>query len=144
VGERLFREAKISVGLLAVNHDPANAAVVRHSIAADLADRAVTPERIDDVVLVASELVSNAVVHSPDEVAGDDLDVAWDIQPDCVVIRVVDTNPELPHRRPATETDTRGRGLSIVAALALDWGVKRTASGKQVWARVPIGSANPI
>lgn len=132
------------MGLLAVNHDPANAAVVRHSIAADLADRAVTPDRIDDVVLVASELVSNAVVHSPAQVAEGDLDVAWEVQPDCVVIKVVDTSPDLPHRRSSASTDTRGRGLSIVAALALDWGVTRTGSGKQVWARVPIGSANPI
>ena len=131
------------MGLLAVNHDPANAAAVRHSIAADLADRAVTPERIDDVVLVASELVSNAVVHATGPAEQPDLDVTWDVQPDCVVIKVVDPSPELPHRRPSGSTDTRGRGLSIVAALALDWGVRRTASGKQVWARVPIGSANP-
>jgi anti-sigma regulatory factor (Ser/Thr protein kinase) len=132
------------VGLLAVNHDPANAAVVRHSIAADLADRAVTPERIDDVVLVASELVSNAVVHAEGQGGKDDLDIAWELQPDCVLIRVLDTSPDLPFRRTTKASDTRGRGLSIVAALALDWGVKRTSSGKQVWARVPIGSTNPV
>jgi anti-sigma regulatory factor (Ser/Thr protein kinase) len=142
--EGFLREAKVVVGLLAVSHDPANAAVVRHSIAADLAGRDVTAEGIDDVVLVASELVSNAVVHATGDANQEDLDVAWDVQPDCVVIRVVDGSPDLPHRRSTSSTDTRGRGLSIVAALALDWGVKRTASGKQVWARVPIGSTNPI
>jgi anti-sigma regulatory factor (Ser/Thr protein kinase) len=131
------------VGLLVVNHDPANAAVVRHSIAADLADHAVTPERIDDVVLVASELITNAVVHTAGPGAEDDLDVTWELQPDCVVIKVLDTNPDLPHVRTTKASDTRGRGLSIVAALALDWGVRRTPGGKQVWARVPIGSANP-
>ncbi|MDT4911623.1 MAG: hypothetical protein QOC66_751, partial [Pseudonocardiales bacterium] len=31
-----------------------------------------------------------------------------------------------------------GRGLTIVAALAADWGVRRNARGKQVWARVAI------
>ena len=130
------------MGLLAVNHDPANAAVVRHSIAADLADHSVAPDRIDDVVLVASELVSNAVVHAANGVE-EDLDVAWEVQPDCVLIKVVDASPDLPRRRSTNDTDTRGRGLSIVASLALDWGVRRTASGKQVWARVPIASAHP-
>jgi anti-sigma regulatory factor (Ser/Thr protein kinase) len=129
------------VGLLAVNHDPINAAVVRHSIAADLSARSVAPERIDDVVLVASELVSNAVVHATNR-AEENLDVAWEVQPDCVLIRVLDASPDLPRRRSTNDTDTRGRGLSIVAALALDWGVRRTASGKQVWARVPIADGS--
>lgn len=127
------------MGLLAVNHDPANAAVVRHSIAADLSTRAVAPERIDDVVLVASELVSNAVLHTAANRVDEELDVAWEIRPGCVLIQVLDGSPDLPRRRPTNENDTRGRGLSIVAALALDWGVRRTANGKQVWARVPIG-----
>lgn len=129
------------MGLLAVNHDPANAAVVRHSIAADLASRAVAPDRIDDVVLVASELLSNAVVHAATRV-DEDLDVAWEVQPDCVLIEVADASPDLPRRRSTNDSDTRGRGLSIVAALALDWGVRRTATGKQVWARVPIAAAH--
>ena len=126
------------MGALAVNHDPANAAVVRHSIAADLSSRAVAQDRIADVVLVASELVSNAVVHTAPNLIDQDLDIAWEIQPDCVLIQVVDASPDLPRPRSTNETDTRGRGLSIVAALALDWGVRRTPSGKQVWARVPL------
>jgi hypothetical protein len=69
------------------------------------------------------------------------LDVTWDVQPDCVLLKVIDASPDLPMRRSTNDTDTRGRGLSIVAALALDWGVRRTTSGKQVWARVPIGDA---
>jgi anti-sigma regulatory factor (Ser/Thr protein kinase) len=128
------------VGLLAVNHDPANAAVVRHSISDDLSSRAVPQDRIADVVLVASELVSNAVVHTEANRVEEELDVAWDIEPDSVLIRVLDPSPDLPRRRSPNAHDTRGRGLSIVAALALDWGVRRTASGKQVWARVPIAA----
>ena len=126
------------MGVLAVNHDPAMAAVVRRSIAADLADRAVSQDRIDDVVLVASELVSNAVVHAGNR-TDEELDVTWDVQPDYVLVKVLDASPDLPLRRSTNDTDTRGRGLSIVAALALDWGVRRTTAGKQVWARVPTG-----
>jgi anti-sigma regulatory factor (Ser/Thr protein kinase) len=125
------------VGVLAVNHDPASAAFVRRSIADDLANQAIAPDCIDDIVLVASELVGNAVIHTSAR-AGDELDIWWDIEPDSVVVRVVDYSTDLPRRRSTNETDTRGRGLSIVAALALDWGVRRTERGKQVWARVPI------
>lgn len=125
------------MGLLAVAPDPASAALVRHSIAADLLSRRVDHERIDDVVLVASELVTNAVLHAPtpDEA---ELDVSWEVRPDSVVVQVLDSNPDLPRQRTANETDTRGRGLYIVAALALDWGVCRTDKGKQVWARLPL------
>lgn len=129
------------MGLLAVNHDPTNAAVVRRSIAADLAGRSIAPDRIDDVVLVASELVSNAVMHTATDRVDDELDVRWDVQPDCVLVRVMDASPDLPRPRQANPYDARGRGLSIVAALALDWGVRRTDGGKQVWARVPIAVA---
>ena len=135
------RQRAERVGLLAVNHDPANAALVRRSIAADLAGRAIAAEHIDDVVLVASELVSNAVMHTAGDQLDDELDVLWDVQPDCVVVQVTDASPDLPRRRPTNPADARGRGLSIVAALALDWGVRRTESGKQVWARVPIALA---
>ena len=124
-----------------MNHDPANAAIVRRSIAADLASHSIAADRIDDVVLVASELVSNAVMHTATDRVDEALDVLWDIQPDCVFVRVMDASPDLPRPRPASPYDARGRGLSIVAALALDWGVRRTSSGKQVWARVPIALA---
>jgi anti-sigma regulatory factor (Ser/Thr protein kinase) len=127
------------VGVLAVTHDPASAARVRHSIADDLLRREVVQDRIDDVVLVANELVTNAVLHAaaPD----DGLDVVWEVAPDYVFVQVADASAELPRRRTTDETLGRGRGLSIVAALALDWGVRRTDHGKQVWARVPIAVA---
>jgi anti-sigma regulatory factor (Ser/Thr protein kinase) len=128
------------VGLLAVNHDPASAAYVRRYIADDLARRSVSRDCIDDVVLVASELVGNAITHAPAPV-DHELDVSWDLEPDAVVVRVLDGSRDLPHRQPRDTSHTGGRGLSIVAAIALDWGVRRTELGKQVWARVPIARA---
>jgi anti-sigma regulatory factor (Ser/Thr protein kinase) len=125
------------VGTLAVAYEPASAARVRHSITDDLVSEQVTPDSIDDVVLVASELVGNAVLHAPAGVSSA-LDVMWDIEPDAVVVQVLDGSPELPRQRSTNENETGGRGLRIVAALASDWGVRRSAGGKQVWARVPI------
>jgi anti-sigma regulatory factor (Ser/Thr protein kinase) len=127
----------MSLGTLAVAHDPASAALVRRSIAADLDARAISSDCIDDVVLVASELVGNAVVHAT-AALDHELDVSWDIEPGAVVVRVRDGSADLPRQRSTNQTETGGRGLTIVAAVALDWGVRRTGGGKQVWARVPV------
>jgi two-component sensor histidine kinase len=127
----------MSLGTLAVRHDPTSAALVRHSIADDLASMAVTPDSIDDVVLVASELVGNAVLHAAASY-DQELDVRWDVESDTVTVQVVDGSADLPRQRSTNESETGGRGLAIVAALAVDWGVRRNERGKQVWARVPI------
>jgi anti-sigma regulatory factor (Ser/Thr protein kinase) len=124
------------LGTLAVAHDPTSAALVRRSIAADLSTEHVDPDSIDDVVLVASELVGNAVLHA--SALDQELDVAWDVEPESVVVRVLDGSTDLPRQRSTNQNETGGRGLSIVAAIALDWGVRRTERGKQVWARIPI------
>jgi two-component sensor histidine kinase len=127
----------MSLGALAVRHDPASAGLVRRSIADDLSARSVTPASIDDVVLVANELVGNAVVHTSVRPDGA-LAVDWQLEGETVVISVGDGSPQLPQVRPTTEAETGGRGLTIVAALAAEWGVRRTDEGKQVWARVPV------
>ena len=127
----------MDVGTLLVRHHPASAAVVRREVAADLHAHAVTPDSVDDVVLVISELVGNAVTHSGDG----DLDVAWTVEDDVVIVRVHDASPEAPQLRHVDASSTNGRGLAIVAALALEWGSHRVGNGKQVWARVPVRHA---
>ncbi|SHG21957.1 Anti-sigma regulatory factor (Ser/Thr protein kinase) [Jatrophihabitans endophyticus] len=124
--------------MLLVRHDPTSASVVRREIAADLSARAITPDSVDDVVLVASELVGNAVRHVDDPA---DLDIAWDVDDSTVLVRVRDTGSEDPHLQHVGAEATGGRGLAIVSALALEWGVQRVGHGKQVWARVPIRQA---
>jgi anti-sigma regulatory factor (Ser/Thr protein kinase) len=125
------------LGTLAVRHDPTSAALVRRSIANDLAGNGIDDDSIDDVVLVASELVGNAVTHAPARFDSG-LNVTWEVEPDAVVVRVLDGSPDLPRQRSTNDNETGGRGLTIVAALAADWGVRRNARGKQVWARVAI------
>ena len=125
----------MSVGMLCVRHDASSASVVRREIAADLSARHVTADSVDDVVLVVSELVGNAVVHST---PASDLDVAWDVDGNTVIVRVKDDGETCPSPRDATADATSGRGLAIVAALSTEWGVQRATRGKQVWAKVPV------
>ncbi|MEU6101382.1 ATP-binding protein [Streptomyces flaveolus] len=88
----------------------------------------------EDVLLVVSELVTNACLHAegPDELS---------ITCDKKVIRLEVSDrgagqpaPRTPHRagRPG------GHGMFIVQRLCLDWGVVRTpgVAGKRVWAEL--------
>lgn len=128
------------MGTLLVRDCAAEARGVRDNLAAALADR-VAPDSLDDVLLVATELVSNAVRHGG---AGSGagrrsrLDVTWRLDHDAVVIAVRDPSRALPKVRPLDVFRTGGRGLAIVSAIASDWGVRRLRTGKQVWARVPV------
>jgi anti-sigma regulatory factor (Ser/Thr protein kinase) len=125
------------VGVLAVNHVPQSAAVARRAVGDDLTRHGIGKPAVDDVVLVVSELVGNAVLHAS---ATDDqqLRVSWELEADAVVVGVLDGTAELPLSQPATPDAPSGRGLAIVAALARDWGVRCDEQGKQVWARVPV------
>ena len=123
------------MGLLCVRHDPSSAALVRQHISTDLVARCITQDSVADVLLVATELVGNAVVHSSDV---GDLDVAWDLDDGTVIVRVNDGSAAEPSPRHAGSTATNGRGLAIVAAIANEWGVNHIGQGKQVWARVPV------
>ena len=127
----------MGLSTLPVRHDAASAAVVRRRLAVELGRLSIAQRYIDDVVLVASELVSNAVRHA-DPVEDHVVDVLWDLEPAAVVIQVEDGSSRTPHKRQSAELQPDGRGLTIVEALAADWGVDRTERGKRVWARVPI------
>lgn len=129
----------MDVGMLRVRHDAASASTVRHAITADLSTQALTRDSVDDVVLVASELVGNAVVHVADRA---DLDVEWQLDNSedatWVILRVQDGSAQRPTLRHVDALATSGRGLAIVAAVADEWGVRELGEGKQVWARVPV------
>ncbi|MGN6607079.1 MAG: ATP-binding protein [Jatrophihabitans sp.] len=131
----------MSVGTLPVHHDPASAAVVRHELAAELSQFRVEQGCIDDAVLVASELVGNAIRHGIPVTEGSTsgrIDVRWDILDDALVIKVEDGSAAEPRRREAGDRQPDGRGLAIVEAHAADGGVDRTDRGKCVWARIPL------
>jgi len=80
-----------------------------------------------NVGLVASELVSNVVLHT---CAGGRMD-AWNANP--LRLEVSDHDPHLP-RPPTGRHEVGGRGLRIVAGVADRWGAVLASDGKLVWA----------
>lgn len=89
--------------------------------------------QLDDVQLLVSELVTNAVVH-----AGSEVEVAVRLLAGSVRIEVVDRAPvdTLAPSAP-TDHDEHGRGLLLVETMASAWGVEPLEGGKSVWFEVP-------
>lgn len=83
---------------------------------------------VDLVVLLADEVVTNAVVHG----AGP-IDLAVDANEERVKVMVGDRSEVPPLPRRAARYAEDGRGLSIVEAIASRWGVSPTEVGKSVW-----------
>ena len=100
--------------------------------------RGADPNAVDAAVLMVSELATNAVVHttSPFTIGIDQCDHE-------VRISVTDEGAGTPRLRHAAASDTDGRGLSIVDAFAVEWGVDQRPDSKTVWFTVPISSRSP-
>ncbi|MGW3248517.1 ATP-binding SpoIIE family protein phosphatase [Streptomyces sp. NPDC001070] len=93
----------------------------------------------DDLQLIVSEIVTNALIH-----AGSDVDVRLRGFADRVRLEVrdSDSNPPVPSPVSLTEEGSaraeHGRGLFIVEALASAWDSSPNGRGKTVWLDVPI------
>lgn len=93
-------------------------------------------EEADAVLLVVSELVTNALVHTAGEVR---LDLTLTGQH--LRVAVSDASPRTPVK-PATMDwmATGGRGLILVEAMSDAWGSVPLSGGKQVWAEFALPS----
>ena len=114
--------------LVHLSSDTASLGEGRRFVAQTLRNWHVDEARIEPVMLVANELVANAIVHAHSapvlslEAAGSDL-----------LLRVTDESPNPPVAREATAEQDGGRGLMLVEALSDHWGIDPNTSGKSVW-----------
>lgn len=119
--------------------EPASAGSARRFVAETL-ERWDAANDLDTVSLLVSELVSNAIVH-----ARSDFEVSVLLRGHTIRIEVDDQSAEAPVPRDADDTDESGRGMALVEALALGWGViDRDGGGKTVWFEVPRFDNAPI
>jgi anti-sigma regulatory factor (Ser/Thr protein kinase) len=87
----------------------------------------------EDVLLLLTELVTNAVRHSglrPDQ----SVHVELHLWPSGVRVQVLDPGTDFTRVRPsAREDQSGGWGLFLVDRIANSWGVGRSESGTSVW-----------
>lgn len=99
---------------------------------------------ISEAVLIASELVTNAIRHGGCAAAAEDcadakVELAWQRQPSRVICMVTDRSPLPPLLGAADQDAESGRGLQVVQALAATWGwMMLGATSKAVWAALTV------
>jgi anti-sigma regulatory factor (Ser/Thr protein kinase) len=88
----------------------------------------------DDAELLTSELIANAAEHA------DGRPISLTVRPTAgpagqpgLLCEVTDTSPRLPQPAAARPDAERGRGLTIVSALATSSGITARPAGKTAW-----------
>jgi len=83
---------------------------------------------VELTVLMANEVVTNAILHARTEVA-----LRVRLAPGFVRIEVIDGSHAEPVRRATPEDATGGRGVALLDSMAARWGVDHLPEGKRVW-----------
>ncbi len=90
---------------------------------------------LDAVLLVLSELVTNAALH-----VGGAVRVRLLTRPGVLRVEVEDGSERLPLlRRSLGRSEVSGRGLPLIAAMARGWGADPISGGKRVWVDLDAG-----
>ncbi len=108
----------------------AESATVARWLVTDLLRDAVPEDPRDTAALLTTELVSNAIRHTRDE-----LTLTVRLEAGTLRVGVSDSSHRRPQLVQVGERDTSGRGLHLVEALAVRWGVdaEGRGMGKTVW-----------
>jgi hypothetical protein len=89
---------------------------------------------VDDAQVITGELWTNAITHAPSP----EYVVAVDWNGGMIRLEMWDSSPFRPQKLPLDLNGEHGRGMRIVDALSEAWGSRVAASGKCVWAVLPI------
>jgi anti-sigma regulatory factor (Ser/Thr protein kinase) len=118
--------------------EPDVPATVRRRLAARVDAWGVDADTAEELSLMVTELVTNAIEHGRTRLR---LTVALDAG--AVEIQVRDHSALRPRLQPTDPLARRGRGLQVVDALASRWGWTFHPVGKTVWATMAAGGRRP-
>ena len=110
---------------------PSSVAEARRFIAARAAAWSFPEPAREQLVLIGSELVTNAVLHARTELV-----LTLELRRDRVRITVRDHSTAPATLRHYRADALTGRGLGVVAAISDRWGISAAADGKVVWAEL--------
>jgi anti-sigma regulatory factor (Ser/Thr protein kinase) len=122
---------------LDVDDEPFAARRARQFVTAACQDWQLDATVCDDAVLVASELVGNAIAHAGTACR---LNVRLDALGLTIAVRDYDYRGLL-NPLACTSAGRRGQGLFLVASVSQAWGAGPTENGKRVWALLPATTA---
>ncbi|MGW2822530.1 ATP-binding protein [Streptomyces sp. NPDC001443] len=120
---------------------PASPTQARRLTRARLTGWSVCEDTCDTAVLVVSELVTNAIVHTASSRVVCELHDGDDRVR--IAVRDEGCAPGEPHPSPQRPEEEHGRGLLLIEALCHSWGAQEQGSGLLVWAEIPRGAATP-
>ncbi|MEU6340147.1 ATP-binding protein [Streptomyces sp. NPDC046977] len=127
---------------LEVGPDPAEVGRARSWARSRLAGSGIGADEpvAETLILLISELVTNAVVHTGCPAVLRMLfrssGASQGQERDTVRVEVADTSDAPPRPRHADKDETGGRGLELVDGLADRWGWQREGAGKQIWCEI--------
>jgi len=106
--------------------------------AAAVAGDLLGPEQAENLRLIISELVTNALRHGDD---GEQIDLAVTPKSEFLCVQVTDDGPGLAPRPRALDTEEHGGyGLFFVEQLTRRWGVTRENRRTRVWFELDYGT----
>lgn len=123
---------------LEVGPDPAEVGRARRWARSRLAGSGIEDDEpvAETLILLISELVTNAVVHTGCPAVLRMLFGLGVAEAGTVRVEVADTSACPPRPRHAEGDDTNGRGLELVDGLADRWGWQPEGAGKRIWCEV--------
>ncbi|ULR50927.1 ATP-binding protein [Streptomyces deccanensis] len=93
---------------------------------------------VEEVALLVTELATNVLKHVGD---GSSATLILEAGSERLRVEVHDQSRVIPSPKTADCDEECGRGLHLLAALALNWGADQTAGGKAVWCEVLLDPA---
>ncbi|KPI10884.1 putative anti-sigma regulatory factor, serine/threonine protein kinase, partial [Actinobacteria bacterium OK074] len=137
IGRSPGQERPVRAGIFGLPAATTSVRLARGHVRALLVEWNSGAETCDNAVLVTSELVTNAVMHT----ASERIVCRLRADGDAIRIEVEDESrgPSRPVQRLSRPDDQGGRGLLLVGMLSSDWGVKDSphGHGRIVWAELP-------
>jgi anti-sigma regulatory factor (Ser/Thr protein kinase) len=124
--------------MLIVSDAASCAAVTRRQLGQILSDWDCGDDLVDDAKLVATELVTNGMLHG-----GGCTSLAAIFDGHLLRLEVGDRGGAIPQEHHYDDEAATGRGLGLIAAISSSWGWEVQVAGKIVWAEIGAPPTQP-